>query len=132
MDREWEELVRAAREVQQPRQISSFIEAGGVAAAVLSENGNIYTGVCVDTCCSLGICAERSAIFSMITHGENALRRVVALMEDGKAGAPCGACREFIMQLMPQEGRNIEILLSQEPFRTVRLGELTPAWWTET
>ena len=50
----------AAKAVQNGRKISDYIEAGGVAASVLSSSGKIYTGVCVDTCCTLGICAERN------------------------------------------------------------------------
>ena len=129
MDRDWEKLLAAARSVLAPRQISSCMEAGGVGAAVLSSEGNIYTGVCVDTCCSLGICAERSALFSMITHGENAVRRVVAVMRDGTPGPPCGACREFIVQLMAQKSDRVEFLVSLDPLRIMTLGELTPVWW---
>ena len=58
MDKIWEELYNAARAVQDGRRISEYVEAGGVAAAVLSDSGKIYTGVCVDTACTLGICAE--------------------------------------------------------------------------
>ena len=68
---------------------------GGVAAAAESAMGNIYVGVCVDTACSLGVCAERNAIFSMITNGENEIQRVMAVDCNGKAIPPCGACREF-------------------------------------
>ena len=71
MDKIWEELYNAARAVQDGRRISEYVEAGGVAAAVLSDSGKIYTGVCVDTACTLGICAERNAIFNMITNGEH-------------------------------------------------------------
>lgn len=45
----WEKLYDAARAVQNDRRISQYIEAGCVAAAVLSGSGRIYTGVCVDT-----------------------------------------------------------------------------------
>ena len=62
MDKIWEELYNAARAVRCGRRISEYVEAGGVAAAVLSDSGKIYTGVCVDTACTLGICAERNAI----------------------------------------------------------------------
>lgn len=65
-------------------EISDHMEAGGVAAAVLSESGKIYTGVCVDTACTLGVCAERNALFNMITNGETKISRVLALMSDGK------------------------------------------------
>ena len=56
-----------------------MMEAAGVAAAVESVSGNIYVGVCVDGGCTLGICAERNAIFNMLTNGEDAIRRVVAV-----------------------------------------------------
>ena len=65
----WVSLYEAAKAVQRPRHVSSYIEAGGVAAAVESASGRIYTGVCVDTACTLGICAERNAILNMITSG---------------------------------------------------------------
>ncbi len=125
----WVRLYEAALSVQKPREISDRICAGGVAAAVESENGNIYTGVCVDTSCSLGVCAERSAMFSMITNGENAVRRVLAIMPDGKTGAPCGACREFMAQLMPGKYQNVEIMLDHENGTVRKLAELTPEWW---
>lgn len=70
MDKIWEELYIVAKNVQNKREISNNMIAGGVAAAVESESGKIYVGVCVDTSCTLGICAERNAIFNMITNGE--------------------------------------------------------------
>ena len=84
----WKELYNAARKVQNGRTISPFIEAGGVAAAILTKAGNIYTGVCIDTACSLGMCAERNAIANMITNGENQIEKVVAVMPDGRVGSP--------------------------------------------
>ena len=124
----WKKLYDAARSVQNGRVISPFIEAGGVAAAILTKNGNIYVGVCIDTACSLGMCAERNAIANMITHGESEIERVVAVMPDGRVGSPCGACREYMMQLDKNSGE-IEILLDLEAERTVRLKELLPDWW---
>ncbi len=129
MDQIWEKLYKAAKKAQDPREISDKIYAGGVAAAIESASGKIYTGVCVDTACALGICAERNAIFNMITNGENAVKRVLAIMSDGKAGAPCGACREFMTQLMPGRYQDIEIMLDYEKGRIVKLGDLTPEWW---
>ena len=124
----WNELYNAARAVQNGRVISPFIEAGGVAAAILTKKGNIYVGVCIDTACSLGMCAERNAIANMITNGESEIERVVAVMPDGKVGSPCGACREYMMQLSRDSGE-IEILLDLETEKTVRLKELLPDWW---
>lgn len=129
MDKIWEEMLAAALKVQNGRQISRYVEAGGVAVAVLSESGKIYTGVCVDTCSTLGICAERNAIFNMITNGESKISRVLAVMSNGKTGAPCGACRELMVQLMPNDYKGIEIMLDYEKSRVITLGELTPEWW---
>ncbi|MBQ9269473.1 MAG: cytidine deaminase [Oscillospiraceae bacterium] len=124
----WEELYETARAVQRGRKISPFIEAGGVAAAIRTKAGNTYVGVCIDTASSLGMCAERNAMANMITHGESRIDKVVAVMPDGKVGPPCGACREFMMQLDRDSGE-IEILLDLDRRETVRLRELMPHWW---
>lgn len=47
----WDELYSAAKSVLSSRKISEWMEAGGVAAAIESESGKIYTGVCVDGAC---------------------------------------------------------------------------------
>lgn len=129
MNEVWAALYRAAIKVLKPREVSRMIEAGGVAAAVESASGKIYVGVCVDTACTLGICAERNAIFNMLTNGEDAIRRVIAVDRDGKAIPPCGACRELMAQLMPEDYQNIEIMLNDATGRIVTLGEMTPEWW---
>lgn len=126
----WQNLYDRARSVQNDRKISPFIEAGGVAAAILTRNGNIYLGVCIDTASTLGMCAERNAIANMITNGESRIDKVVAVMPDGRVGSPCGACREYMMQLDKDSG-DIEILLDLESRRTIRLKELIPDWWGE-
>ena len=129
MDKIWQELYQAALAVQRERQVSDYILAGGVAAAIQSTTNRIYTGVCVDTASTLGICAERNAIFNMLTNGDDGIARVLAIMPYGKTGAPCGACREFMVQLMPKTYHKIEIMLDYENNKIVTLGELTPHWW---
>ena len=124
----WEKLYYEAVRVQNGRQISPFIDAGGVAAAILTKSGNIYVGVCIDTCSTLGVCAERNAIMNMITNGEHLIDKVVAVVPDGSVGAPCGACRELMMQLDKNSG-DIEILMDLDSRRTVKLSELVPDWW---
>ena len=125
----WDRMYEAAKAVQNDRQVSEYVSAGAVAAAILSDSGRIYTGVCVDTASTLGICAERNAIFNMLTNGEQTIRKVLAIMPDGKTGAPCGACRELMVQLMPDSYKSIEIMLDYENGRVVSLGDLTPEWW---
>ena len=109
MEQIWKEMLQAARAVQDQRKIS--------------------VGVCVDTCSTLGICAERNAIFNMLTNGEQEIKKVLAIMPNGKSGAPCGACRELMVQLMPNSYRKIEVLMDFETEEIVTLGELTPKWW---
>jgi len=65
----------------------------------------------------------------MITNGEQEIKKVLAIMPDGKSGAPCGACRELMVQLMPDSYHEIEVLLNFEAEEIVTLGELTPKWW---
>lgn len=129
MERTWEKLYEAAKAVLAPRNVSDIIEAGGVAAAIEAGSGKIYVGVCVDTACTLGVCAERNAIFNMITNGESVIKKVIAIDSDGKAIPPCGACRELMSQIMPKDYKNIEIMLDYHNNRVVTLGELTPEWW---
>ena len=129
MNKIWNELYAAAKSVQNARQISEYVSAGEVAAAILSKSGKIYTGVCVDTCCTLGICAERNAIFNMLTNGEQEIDKVLCILPDGSNGAPCGACRELMVQIMAGKYRDIEIMLDYSAGRTVTLGEITPEWW---
>ena len=129
MEQIWNTLYQAAKEAQNPRRISDYITAGEVSAAILSASGKIYTGVCMDTCSTLGICAERNAIFNMITCGESRISKVLAILPDGTTGAPCGACRELMVQLMPGTYQDVEIMLDYEKEKIVTLGELTPHWW---
>ena len=129
MEKVWEDLYESAKNVQNPREVSERIYAGGVAAAIEASSGKIYTGVCVDTSCTLEICAERNAIFNMITNGDNEIKRVIAIMSDGKTGAPCGACRELMTQLMPKSYQHVEIMLDYKKEKVVTLRELTPEWW---
>ena len=124
----WKNLYDAAVKVQNSRTISPFIDAGGVAAAILTKEGNIYVGVCIDTASTLGMCAERNAIANMITNGESQISKLVAVMPNGSLAAPCGACREYMMQLDKESGE-IEILLDLDTEKTVKLKDLIPNWW---
>ena len=129
MDIIWDKMYDAARSVLQEHRISDYVTCGEVSAASLSKSGEIYTGVCVDTCSTLGICAERNAIFNMITNRDYEIDKVLAILPDGSNGAPCGACRELMVQLMPGKYYDIEIMMDYASRRTVTLGELTPEWW---
>ena len=129
MEKIWTEMLEAAKAVLNERKISEYVTCGEVAAAILSKSGKIYTGVCIDTCSTLGICAERNAVFNMITNGEQEIDKVICVMSDGANGAPCGACRELMVQLMPETYNDIEIMVDYQAKRIVKLGDITPEWW---
>lgn len=129
MEEIWTKLYAAAKSVQKEVKISDYVTAGEVAAAIESESGKIYTGVCVDTASTLGICAERNAMFNMISNGEYKVKKVLAILPDGKTGAPCGACREFMVQLMADDYKDVEIMLDYQTGRVIKLGDITPEWW---
>ena len=127
----WEELYEKAKNIRNPRNVSGMISAGGVGAAILTKNHNIYIGVCIDTASTLGMCGERNAIANMITNGENEIVKLVCVDSKGNVGLPCGACREYMMQLS-KKSKNIEILKDINTKETVKLEELIPEWWGMT
>ena len=124
MTKEWEELYQAAVEHINPTELSPQMSIGCVAAAVLSKDNHVYTGVCIDTSCSLGMCAERNALSTMLSYGEFEVNKVVAVDQDGTVMPPCGACREFMKQLC-KSAKDIEILLHKNG-KSVLLGDLLP------
>ena len=125
----WEELYNHCKSVLNGRVISDSIDAGGVAAAILTKNHNIYKGVCIDTACSLGFCAERNAIGSMITNGEEEIEKLVCIgSHNDNIMMPCGACRELIMQLS-DTNKKTKILTNLNNNESVSLEELMPKWW---
>lgn len=67
--------------------------------------------------------------FNLLTNGEDAMKRVVVVDWDGKALPPCGACREWMTHLMPDDYREIEVLPDCDSGRVATLGGLTPEWW---
>lgn len=125
----FEELIKKAEAVLKPRRLSSTAEASSVAAAILTKEGHIYTGVCIDTACSMGFCAEHSAAAAMITAGESEIVKMVAINKRGNILLPCGRCREFISQL---NDANIEaeVLINRQ--RAVKLIDLLPYDWRQS
>jgi len=120
------ELYEIAKETLNPRNISRNGEAAHVASALLTKAGNVYTGVAITVPCSVGFCAEHSAIAAMVTAGESKIVKIVSVYEDGDVLPPCGRCREFISQI-DDDNENCEILLPDNVMKT--LGELLPDRW---
>ncbi|NLJ85596.1 MAG: cytidine deaminase [Firmicutes bacterium] len=120
------DLYERAKSVLNPRQLSKVADAGGVGAALLTESGNVYTGVCIDTACSMGFCAEHAAAAAMITAGENRVMKMIAVGWDGQIMPPCGRCREFVSQIH-DDNLDTQVMVAENVIVTIR--DLLPHGW---
>ncbi len=99
-----------------------------VAAALLSENGNIYTGLHVGTNQpSLATCAEIITIGKALTEEKDfKIAMIVAVRdEDGYVISPCGKCREYIADYGP----NAKVIVPTEnetEYEVVSIWDLLP------
>ncbi|WP_099203480.1 cytidine deaminase family protein [Miniphocaeibacter massiliensis] len=132
----WEKLYLQAKEEYNPNEVSPFIYAHHVVSAVEMEDGRIYTGFCIESACGvMDLCAERVAILkAYMETGETTIKRLIAFRDvppkEGEDNIPCGACREFLMQLN-EKNKETEILIDYEKRKTLKLKELLPIWWRE-
>lgn len=129
----WEKLYNAAKKEYHPEEISPFIEAHHVVCAIEAENGEIYTGFCIEGASGvINLCAERMAGLNMyIQSGQTVVKRMIAFRNEppkANGGMPCGACREFFLQLS-DKNKDMEILTDYENRKTVKLIDLMPGWW---
>jgi len=121
---DFQNLLALAKEKASERRLSSQATAGCVAAALLTDKGNVYQGICIDTQAGMAFCAERAAIAAMVTAGESRIIKLVATgIEDEGACAPCGICREFI-NAMHDENYKCEVMLNDGSIATIE--ELLP------
>ena len=121
-------LIEEATSVIRVRKNGDYT-IGDVGCALVTDRGNMYLGVCIDTISSMGFCAEHNAIGSMITGGESCIKKIVAVSKSRRRGegtfvlTPCGRCREFIYQI---DNGNIETEIILAPDKSVLLKELLP------
>jgi cytidine deaminase len=122
------ELIKKAEAVVNPKRIGPYL-VGDVGSALITDQGNIYLGVCMDISSGIGFCAEHSAIAAMVTAGEYHIEKIVAVWkgEDGISPthilSPCGRCREFIRQIHA-DNINAHVILDID--KVVKLSELLP------
>jgi cytidine deaminase len=107
--------------------VKPSISAGGVACALESASGRVYTGINLDLACGIGTCAEHAAIAELLKARETTIRRIVAIDDEGVL-APCGRCRELIVQL-DRANLECEVLLPGDT--SMRLADLLPRAWLE-
>ncbi len=102
-----------------------------VGAAVLADDGSIFTGVNVENASyPVGICAERTALSSAVSSGKRSFKAIA--LAGGKEGEepadhclPCGMCRQFMSELCTGELIVISAR-SEEDYRLFKLSELLP------
>lgn len=123
-----EELIEKAKSVVKPRKIKHGFTVGDVGCALITDKGNVYLGVCIDTASGMGFCAEHSAIAAMVTHGEHRIKKIVAVVENGKPIPPCGRCREFMHQIH-EDNLEAEVIIGKN--KSVKLKDLLPFAWDD-
>ncbi len=120
-------LYEKAYNVSKSRKLSKLASCGGVGSALITDSGNVYTGLCIDASCGIGFCAEHSAIAEMLKNGESRIAEIIAINEHKKILPPCGRCRELIFQINPHN-KNTIIHLSTRRQKTIKA--LLPEPWS--
>lgn len=121
-----EALIQTARRLVGEYTLSSDnYSAGSVAVALLTSQGNLYTGINIDIACGIGFCAEHSAVAEMLKNRETQIDMIVAVSSDS-IRPPCGRCRELLFQV-DAKNINTKVYLSEEKYMT--LNELLPNRW---
>lgn len=95
-------------------------------AAVLTEDGSIYTGVNIENASfSLTNCAERSAIFTAVSQGKKKIEALLIVSSTENPVPPCGACRQVIQEFADGD---IEVVMMTEDGKeqTMTSKELLP------
>lgn len=130
----WEKLYLKAKEEYHPEEVSPFVYAHHVVCALEAENGDIYTGFCIESCGGvMNLCAERVAALNMyMNSGQTVIKRLIAFRDKAPYGAgsgmPCGACQDFLMQLS-EKNKKIEIMVDYDKREIIKLEELISNWW---
>lgn len=100
-----------------------------VGAALLCENGTVYTGCNIENASfSPTICAERTAFAKAISEGENKFTAIaVAAQRDGcpTAFLPCGVCRQVMAEFCKNDFK-ILVVTDKNNFEEYTLEKLLP------
>ncbi|MFD7290151.1 cytidine deaminase family protein [Streptomyces sp. NPDC059863] len=122
-----DELIESAQALLHPHAVGDRL-FGDVASTLVTEAGNLYSGVCIDTGSGTGFCAEHAAIAAMVTAREYRIAKIVAVWRNEEGALhvlpPCGRCREFIRQI-DHANIDAEVVLGRRVSAGLR--ELLPA-----
>ena len=102
-----------------------------VGAALLTKGGRIYTGCNIENAAHTPTnCAERTAFFKAVSEGEREFSAICIV--GGKNGimtdytAPCGVCRQVMMEFCDPETFQIILAISKEQYKIFTLKEILP------
>src|SRR5436309_15644052 len=74
-----------------------------VGAALLCDDGSVFTGCNIESPTYLGICAERVALFKALSEGRRGFR-AIAIAGGANGGCPpCGVCRAILWECAPAQ-----------------------------
>jgi cytidine deaminase len=121
------ELIQKAKDLVNPKKLSEEAISGEVGSVLVTDKGNIYSGVSIHAACGVGFCAEHTAIGNMLTNNESRIEKIVAF-GDERVLSPCGRCRELMYQVNP-ENKNTDVILGEN--KTMKLKDLLPEHWQE-
>lgn len=97
-----------------------------VGAAILAENGKVYSGCNVENAAyPIGNCAEASAIAAMVRDGARLIREIAVIGSGTELCTPCGGCRQRIREFAIAETR-IHACDASGVRRTFTCAELLP------
>ncbi|PLX24701.1 cytidine deaminase [Candidatus Parcubacteria bacterium] len=119
-------LVEEAKKLAKAKKHNDCMTSAYVGSALITDKGNVYTGISIDADCAIGFCAEHSAISEMIKNKETKIEAIVAVSHQGKILAPCGRCRELIYQTN-YNNKNTKVIMG--PQKTSTLAKLLPYNW---
>lgn len=103
-----------------------------VGAALLCANGNIYKGCNIENAAYTPTnCAERTAFFKAVSEGERKFEKIAIVGGMSDAGkldycAPCGVCRQVMMEFVNPDTFQILLAKSDTEYQTYTLRELLP------
>jgi cytidine deaminase len=121
---DWHEL--RARAVQAAQNAYAPYSGLHVGAAGLTPSGRIHVGCNVENASyGLTLCAECGLVSSVTAAGEADLVAVSVVARDGRPLAPCGRCRQLLVEI-----GSVGLLLDQgEASAPILLRDLLPAAW---
>jgi len=97
-----------------------------VGSCIRTEDGSLFTGCNIENSSySMTMCAEETALASLVSQGHRKIKEVVVLSTSGKTCPPCGACRQRLSEFA-DANTLIHLYDENGECETIELGELLP------